>query len=195
MDNFDEIKNIWQTHRTERLPSISNINNAIKGYQATKKKNIIYLIFLAIICLFAMIWVVVDYQSNLWTTRIGEALFILMSIYLFYSKLMSLKRSKQEELLSAKNYLDDLKEKTKKEAINESQPILFIILSFAFFFYVYEMLAANKTQLIAGYCILFFFLVFMWFVYRPIKIKRQQTKIKDLLNKIDSIKNQTNEKD
>ena len=108
---------------------------------------------------------------------------------------MSLKRSKQEELLSAKNYLDDLKEKTKKEAINESQPILFIILSFAFFFYVYEMLAANKTQLIAGYCILFFFLVFMWFVYRPIKIKRQQTKIKDLLNKIDSIKNQTNEKD
>ncbi|MCB0593673.1 MAG: hypothetical protein H6557_26090 [Lewinellaceae bacterium] len=195
MDNFDEIKNIWQTHRTERLPSISNINNAIKGYQATKKKNIIYIIFLAIICLFAMIWVVVDYQSNLWTTRIGEALFILMSIYLFYSKLMSLKRSKQEELLSAKNYLDDLKEKTKKEAINESQPILFIILSFAFFFYVYEMLAANKTQLIAGYCILFFFLVFMWFVYRPIKIKRQQTKIKDLLNKIDSIKNQTNEKD
>ena len=195
MDNFDEIKNVWQNQKMESLPSISSINKAIKGYHNSRKREIVFLVFLSVICLTAMIWVMVDYKSNLWTTRIGESLFIGIGLYLFFSKYKLLQKNKQEELLSASDYLDALKKKSEKEALNKSQPILFMILSIGFFFYLYEMLSESKPQLIFGYSILFLFLIFTWFVYRPFKIKSRQNKIQNLLTKIDHLKNQTNEKD
>lgn len=194
MDHFDEIKDIWKSHKTERLPSIASINDAIKNFHSTNKRNIFFFVFLSVTCIVTMIWVIIDYQSNLWTTRVGESLFILIGLYLFFSKLKLLRRNKQEELLSTNDYLDNLKKKSQKGALSETRAILFILLSLAFFFYVYELLSVSNTRLIFGYCLLFLFLVFMWFVYRPLMVKRQQNKIQILLTKIDNIKNQTDEK-
>jgi len=194
MDNFEEIKNIWQNQKAESLPSIDGIINTIKAFHVRRKREIIFLVFIAVICLLAMIWVIIDYESSLLTTRIGESLFILLGFYLLVSKLNLLKKKKQEELLSATEYLDDLQERSKKEAIDESQPIPVIISVIALILYVYEILAASQMLLIIGYSVLFLLVALIWFVYRPFMIKRNLSKIQNLLDKIDTMKEQTNEK-
>jgi len=195
MDSFDEIRNIWQNQKTESLPSITSINNAIKGYQTKRKREIIFLVFLAVVCLLVMIWVMIDYESNLISTRIGESIFILLGFYLLVSKLNLLKKKKQEELLNSTDYLDDLKERSQKEALNESRPIPVIISVIALILYVYEILATSQTLLYTGYIILCILVVLIWFVYGPFMIKRNQSKIQNFLDKIDNIKEQSNEKD
>lgn len=195
MDNFDKIKNIWQNQKTEQLPSIASINNTIRIYHTKRKRAISFLAFISVICLITMTWVMVDYESNLLTTRIGESLFILLGFYLLVSKLNLLKKKKKEELLSTKDYLDDLKERSLKEALNESQPIPFFISVIALVLYVFELFSASQTRLIVGYFILCLLVVLIWFVYRPFMIKKNQSKIQNLLNNIDNIKNQTNEKE
>jgi amino acid permease len=171
------------------------MEDAVRHYRSKKKKKIIILVLLSVLCLLTMTWVMIDYDADFWTTTIGESLFILMSFYLFFSKLALLGRNGREELLNAQEYLEHLRRRKKREASRSTPTVLFIIVSVAFFLYVYEMLAAGKTSLIIGYFTLFLFLFSMWFVYRPIMIKRQQDSIQDLLNKIDNIKNQTNEKE
>jgi len=195
MDNFDEIKNIWQNQKTESLPSIASINKAIKGYQAKRKREVVFLVFLAAVCILAMIWVMIDYESYLLTTRIGESIFIFLGFYLLISKLNLLKKKKQEELLNSTDYLDDLKERSQKEASNESQPVPFFISVIALIIYMFEKLSTSQSLLIIGYFIVCLFVVFIWFVYRPFMIKRKQSKIQNLLDKIDNMKEQTNEKD
>ena len=193
MDNFDEIKNIWETQKDEKAPSFKQISKAIKRYQSQRKKKIVSLIALSILCLTAMGYVMVDYHSHLWTTRIGEILFLLVGIYLLYFNLNLFTKKKHEEMLNTNDYLDVFKKNSKREVMNESRPLLFIIASVAFFLYVYEILFDSKTQLIIGYSILIAFLAIMWFVVRPRQLKRKLTKIQKLLDKIDTINTQSNE--
>ena len=194
MDHFEQLKDIWRSHDSDRMPSLTSINHAIKAYQKEKRKNTAFIVLLLLMCILAMIYVMMQYHSHFWSTRIGEVLFVLIAIYLVISKYALLQKNVRDEILNTNEYLDDLKKKTQKTAYNKIHPILYMVLASAFSLYVYEMLSQNKTRLITGYTLLFLFLSFMWFVYRPIMERRQNHKIQTLLNKIDLIKNQTYEK-
>jgi len=195
MDKFDEIKNLWQSHKIEKTPSVTSIKNAIKNYHSKKKRNIIFIILFFIFSIFVWIGVMINYKSHLWTTRFGEMLFIVLTIYLIFIKLKLLKKKQQEELLSTNDYLNELKKKSQKEAQDQSKLIIFLIASVSLFLYTYEMFSYSKIRLIIGYSTLLLYFVFIWFIYRPMMLKRQQKKVQNLLNKIDTIKNQTNEKE
>ncbi len=194
MDRFDEIKNIWQSRPAGMQPSLSGFNEAVRSFQSAKKRNVIFLILLSVICLAAMVWVMVDYQSTLWTTRAGELIFLVMGLYLFYTKMNQLRKNNREEWLSARDFLDNLMENSKKEATDRTRVLIFIVLAVAFFLYLYEMLAGSRLKMMAGYGSLTLFLLLVWFVYRPVMMRRQQKKIRNLLTKIDNLKNQADEK-
>lgn len=194
MDHFDEIKNIWQSRPAGMQPSLSGFNEAVRSFQSAQRRNILLLILLSVICLAAMVWVMVDYQSALWTTRAGELIFLVMGLYLFYTKMNQLRKNNREEWLSARDFLDNLMENSKNEAKNRTRVLIFIVLAVAFFLYLYEMLAGSRLKMMAGYGSLTLFLLLVWFVYRPVMMRRQQKKIRNLLTKIDNLKNQADEK-
>ncbi|HMQ60419.1 MAG TPA: hypothetical protein PKE06_07115 [Flavilitoribacter sp.] len=194
MDRFDEIKNIWQSRPAGMQPSLSGFNEAVRSFQSAQRRNILLLILLSVICLTAMVWVMIDYRSSLWTTRAGELIFLLMGLYLFFTKMDLLRKNNREEWLSASDFLDNLMEKFRKEATDGTRILIFFILSVAFILYLYEMLADNPVKLMTGYGGLTLFLLLVWFVYRPAMIRRQQKKISNLLSKIEDLKNQTDEK-
>lgn len=194
MDHFDEIKNIWQSRPSGMQPSLSGFNEAVRSFQSAQRRNILLLILLSVICLAAMVWVMVDYQSALWTTRAGELIFLVMGLYLFYTKMNQLRKNNREEWLSARDFLDNLMENSKNEAKNRTRVLIFIVLAVAFFLYLYEMLAGSRLKMMAGYGSLTLFLLLVWFVYRPVMMRRQQKKIRNLLTKIDNLKNQADEK-
>lgn len=132
MDHFDEIKNIWQSRPAGMQPSLSGFNEAVRSFQSAQRRNILLLILLSVICLAAMVWVMVDYQSALWTTRAGELIFLVMGLYLFYTKMNQLRKNNREEWLSARDFLDNLMENSKNEAKNRTRVLIFIVLAVAF---------------------------------------------------------------
>ncbi len=191
MDNFDNIKNIWQSERADSLPNVDIINMNIKKYKSKKRRTIFLLISMLIICFIIMINVWFSNKSTLWTTRLGEILVFMTIAFTIYINLKLLQKSKAEELLNNEAFLSKLKkEQVESETETKQRRIAFAILSLAYVFYIYEKSAGSIQTLITGYGLLVAVIIVIWFIYRPIALKKEQQKIARMIHKIDSLKKQ-----
>ena len=192
MDNFEDIMAIWHSEKGTNLPSATQITAVIRAHKQRQSYRFYFIIGGLLLCLVIMFFIIFTYHVAMWTTPVGESLYVLAILYTLTIKYRSLRRKKANELLNNQEYLQQL----KKEKIQDFTKIPyklflgFLLLFLASCFYFYEWLVATKNTLILGYLCLSVFFLAAWFIYRPYMKRRYWEKNEQFINKVESLQKQ-----
>lgn len=197
INNNIDFTNIWKQQKDVQ-PNKDELLNKLKKY----KKSNIKRLFISNVLLIAtsgfIIFIWFYYQPQFITTKLGIVLTILaMSIYLFaYNKQYSFFNS----LDATQSNIDYLKSltalKNKQKFIQTTMlSIYFIMLSTGICLYMYEY-TSRMTMFwaIFTYGITLTWIAINWFYLRPKTIKKQQTKLNELIEKFETVNKQLHDK-
>lgn len=190
MQNFDELKNMWQ-NTNSNLPSAEVI--LMENERSRKKmiqKNAIGIITLGLtFCFITYIGFYYDFELS--TTKLG-IIIILMSICLgifFNTNLIKLLIKKVDALVDNQNYLNQLKEIRNKQRQIQTTGIsvYFLLLTTGIMLYMYEFAKRDLTFGIIFYSITLAWIAFNWFYLRKRIIKKQQAEINKQIENIENL--------
>tara|TARA_R110001592_G_scaffold261500_1_gene526375 strand:+ start:2302 stop:2874 length:573 start_codon:yes stop_codon:yes gene_type:complete len=189
MDDFENLKQLWNSKNTLDIPNLKQIQTVIKKYQRKKKRNIYLLIALLILCCIVLILVFTFHKPLLWTTTFGEILISIGFILGMILKLSTLKSITKNELKSNKAFLEDLIKVSikKKPKANWLQIISALLIAIGYGFFIYEEIKENQTELILSYFGITLFSLGMYFIFRPFIKRNSKKKIKKMLEGIENL--------
>lgn len=192
-NNNIDFKDLWKK-QTVSQPNIEDLLARLKQFKKAGLRTLwITNILLFATCAF-IIFVWYYYQPEFISTKIGIVLTILaMVIYLvFYNRLLS----SYKNIVTAQTnqeYLQKLILIKKKQQFMQSTmlSLYFILLGIGIGLYMYEY-AVRMTIFWAvfTYGITLLWMGFNWFYIRPKQIKKQQSKLNDLITKFEEVNNQ-----
>lgn len=193
MQNFDDIKNLWQQADDETLPSAKEILLHVERVRKKMmRKNIFSIIALAITFLFISL-IAYNYDFKRWTTGAGIIL-TLISIVLgiiFNTQLTKLLLKKADSTLDNKSFLHQMiLFRTNQRLIQtKGLSLYFIFLSFGILLYTYEFAARDLTFGIIVYSITFTWFAFNWFYLRKKAIAKQENEINKQIENLENLIN------
>lgn len=189
MDDFEAIKNLWNSENTLDLPNLGQIQSIIKKYQSKKKRNIVLVTAAFILCGISFILVIIFHKPFLWTTTFGATLITLGFISGLIIKLNTLKKATKNELKSNKDFLEDLIKVSvqRKSKANWDLIIPVLLLSIGYGFFIYEDIRDNQTELILSYLGIALFILGMYFIFRPFISKKSKNKTEKMLEAIEEL--------
>lgn len=185
MNNFDELKRAWLSAPVDDLPAPATMIRSLKQYQQKQLLKSIGILLLGVVLFTTLIWVLINYHSSLLTTRIGEALMFAALMIFLSLRFKSLKRVAAFEYTN-EAFLQYLKQEQIKlmNYQKTTQAIGFSLASAGLLLYLYESLHPDTSTLIIGYSLALVWIAVMWFVVRPLSMKR---KVRTLNNKISAL--------
>ena len=193
--NFNEL---WAKQKTGE-PNKEELLSKINKFKKSNLKRLIITNLLLIITSLFIIFIWVYYQPQMITTKIGIILTVLaMVIFVIsYNQSFALFR-KTTNTQSNSEYLKNLIAiKAKQQFMQTTMLYLyFVLLSTGIGLYMYE-----YTQLmtafwgIFAYGITSIWILFNWFYLRPKQIKKQQSKLDEIIGKFEMLNEQLNEKE
>lgn len=192
-NNNIDFKDLWKK-QTISQPNIEDLLARLKQFKKAGLRTLwITNILLFATCAF-IIFVWYTYQPEFISTKIGIVLVILaMVIYLvFYNRLAST----YKDIVTAQTnqeYLQKLILIKKKQQFMQSTmlSLYFILLGVGIGLYMYEYTVRMTTfWAVFIYGITSLWIVFNWFYIRPKQIKKQQSKLNDLIAKFEEVNNQ-----
>ncbi|ASK30690.1 hypothetical protein CEY12_11440 [Chryseobacterium sp. T16E-39] len=191
-----DFKNIWQKQKVNQ-PDIKDLLNKLKQFKSKNlRKLIIANILLTLTGVFIiLIWL--HYLPEFVSTKIGIVLILLaMTVYLFaYNKMFAL-FYKTDDTQPSTEYLKNLYLIKNRQRFMETRMIntYFIMLTTGICLYMYEYASRMSiTMAIVTYSITLLWIGFNWFYVRPRTIKKQQTKLNELIKKFEDISQQLKE--
>ena len=193
MDNFKDIMAIWHSEKGTNLPSAAQITAVIRAHKQRQSYRFYFIIGGLVLCLVIMLFIIFTYHVTMWTTPVGESLYVLAILYILTIKYRSLRRKKANELLNNQEYLQQLKKEKIQDFTKTPYKLIlgFLLLILASCFYFYEWLVATKNTLILGYLCLSGFFLAAWFIYRPYMKRRYWKKNEQFIKKMESLQKQT----
>ena len=191
-----DFKNIWQKQKVSE-PNFEDLLRKLKQFKnKSLRKLVITNILLLVTSIFiGLIWY--HYQPQLISTKIGIILTIFaMAIYLFaYNKLFTF-FYKTNSTQTNSDYLQGLYLLENKQGFMQTTMtnLYFFILSTGICLYMYEY-TSRMTILMSflAYGITLIWIGFNWFYIRPKTIKKQQTKLNELIRKFEDFSTQLKE--
>lgn len=191
-----DFKNIWQKQKVNE-PNFEDLLNKLKQFKnkSLRKLVITNILLLATSVFIGLIWY--HYQPQMISTKIGLVITILaMAIYLFvYNKLFTF-FYKTNNTQTNSDYLQSLYTLKSKQGFMQTtmMNLYFIMLSTGICLYMYEY-TSRMTAFMAvfAYGITLIWMGFNWFYTRPRTIKKQQTKLNELIIKFEEINKQLKE--
>ncbi|HVA98460.1 MAG TPA: hypothetical protein VNG53_06160 [Bacteroidia bacterium] len=166
------------------------MQSIIKKYQTKKKRNIVLLTALLILCFIVWILVIIFHKPLLWTTTFGEILIVSGFISGITLKLNSLKNVTKNELKSNKAFLEDLIKVSGQKKAKANWHILFpvLLLAIGYGFFIYEEIKDNQAELILSYFGIALYILVMYFIFRPFIKRNSKNKTKKMLEAIENLK-------
>lgn len=196
MDNNINFKDLWARQTTSQ-PNTDDLFLQINKLKTKNLRKLVVTNLLLIATSIFIIFIWAYYQPQLLTTKIGIILTIFaMIIYLFsYNQSFSLFK-KTTNTQSNSEYLKDLLAmKTKQHFLQTTiLNLYFVLLSLGIGLYMYEYTSRMTTFWgIFAYGITTIWILFNWFYLRPKQIKKQQTKLDEIINKFEMLNKQLDE--
>ena len=196
MTNNVNLEELWASQTTSQ-PNANDLFLKIKELKKNNFKKLIITNILLIATSVFIIFIWVYYQPQLLTTKIGIILTILsMALYLFaYNQSFSLLRN-TSNTQSNSEYLRNLLDiKTKQQFLQTTMlNLYFVLLSTGICLYMYEYtLRMTVFWALFAYSVTLTWIGFTWFYLRPRQIKKQQTKIDDIITRFEIIIKQLDE--
>lgn len=194
-DNID-LKNIWQQQKVSQ-PNIEDLLNRIRKFKKSSLRRLIFSNIMLIGTSIFIVFIWYSYQSELITTKIGLIITVLaMVIFLFsYNKLFTF-LNKIDNTQTNSQYLENLSSIKSKQKFMQTTmlSIYYIMLSIGVCLYMYESASRMTTAwAIFAYSITLIWIGFSWFYIRPKTIRKQQSKLDELISKFESINQQLQE--
>lgn len=192
MDNFDDIKAIWQSEQGDQLPSAEHITGIIQKHKRHRQMQLALVIAGMAGCAGLMTTLVVWHPYHIWTTSVGTVLFILAALFFIAIKFRTMRNRQTNELLDNEQYLQQLQQNKPNHYQRFSWRLLsaFALWIVAASFYLYEAVAGSTSTLITGYSGLLAVILCAWFVYRPWMAKRYWEKNESFIKQIEILKQQ-----
>lgn len=192
MNNFDTIKNLWQTQSSEILPKAEEFTKIVENFNQKKRKNTIILIISTLLLLIIMIGIVCYFNHQFLITKIGEFLLFIGVTLILFQKFTILKKINAEAELNNVEFINLLKEKQVKDFKKgrNFQLLALIIIGIGYSLFMYESVYQSPLLLFLNYLFFITYLLFMWFYFRPYINKKQQEKIKKLIQSTEKINKQ-----
>lgn|ERR1035437_1830054 len=192
MNNFNDIKNLWQTARIDDLPGPKKIMNTIKRYRVKQVMKRLLLIAFTLIIMAVMIWVVFVYRSSLLSTRLGEACFFLAMFILIGTNANALNRISAQKVCSNDDFIRYLKqEQLKLIAFHKRTQVTgFGLSALGLGLYLFELVYHHTTWLIVGYSLLAIYILVCWFIVRPIAFRKKTKKLREFISTLEKLSGQ-----
>ncbi|UII25761.1 hypothetical protein LVD15_21010 [Fulvivirga maritima] len=190
MDNFEDIKRLWNSENTSEIPDVKQIQTIFKKYQNKKKRNAFWLTGLFIACSISFLFIIIFHKPLLWTTTFGEILISLGFLLGIILKLKTLKKISKDELKSNKEYLKDLMKSSSQEKSKANWHLIIsvLFLTIGYGFFLYEEFKENQTQLILSYIGITLFTGVIYFIFRPLVKKISKKNIKKVIEAMEDSK-------
>ncbi len=193
--NFNEL---WAKQKTGE-PNKEDLLSKINKFKKSNLKRLIIINLLLIITSLFIIFIWVYYQPQMITTKIGIILTILaMVIFVIANNQSFALFRKITTTQSNSEYMKNLIAIKAKQQFMQTTMLnlYFVLLSTGIGLYMYE-----YTQLmtafwgIFAYGITSIWILFNWFYLRPKQIKKQQSKLDEIIGKFKMLNEQLNEKE
>ena len=192
MNNLDDMKSLWHTVTTDKLPSSTEMLKLIRKFRRQKLRNkwMVIVSCFMLACLVAAALLVVHFKMA--TTYMGGTLVVIASLLLAATNIRSLKRFYDLDDQDNLNFLEFIA-KTKENQIHYYQRTMVVIISLTacgWVLYMYELVYRYPVWCIVIYFIMTVYLGIMWFIVRPRAFKKDQQKLNATRERVESILNQ-----
>jgi membrane protein YdbS with pleckstrin-like domain len=181
---------LWYGQKIKQI-TMKDFKNKLNSYKKENRMRLFIsnLIFFITTIIILLIWFY--YQPKLISTKIGMVISILAMIIFIIPLNQDRKIFKKSN--ETKNNYDFLNElfilKEKQTYIHTTMlNIYFVLLSFGIGLYIYEytfQITQFWTFFVYGIFVLW--ILFNWFYVRPLQIKKQQTKLNEIIYDLESI--------
>ncbi|KFC23689.1 hypothetical protein [Epilithonimonas lactis] len=195
-DNIN-FQDIWNKKSAE-IPNIQEIKSTADKYKKKQLQSTMWHIFslsiTAVMIIF--IWYVIDFK--MFTTTLGIVLILValaLYIYLFSQNVNVIRTINPS--ISNQEYLASLKKLQKQQLYMQSKgiSIYYVLLTAGFAFYFYEFALRMSTfGATLAYGLTFLWLAIAWFFLRPRQIKKQNEKISKVIDSLELIEKDLDEK-
>lgn len=192
MDNFDDLKKLWQQMPASDLPSAQEMNQKVHTYQRKMKQK--YSISVACLAATFIFIGIIGYliEPIYVTTRIGVVIImgaIVMAI-VSQSKLISLLSSEKSEVTDSRQYLQQMivYRKNLQRTQTTMMSLYFLLLSIGLGLYMFEyIMRMGMTARIVAASVTAVWIAFNWFYIRPKQIAKQQAKTNDMITQLEKV--------
>lgn len=190
MNDFEDIKQLWNSNNHSDLPDAEQMGSIIKKYQNKKKRTIFLVIALLILCGVLFTLSFIFHRPLLWTTKFGEVLMASGFIFGLIMALNKLKKVSKDELKSNKDYLENSIEVSiqKKSKANWHILISMLLIAAGYGFYIYENIRDNQSALILSYFGIALYILIIYFIFRPFMKNRSKNTTKEMFEEIEKLK-------
>jgi uncharacterized membrane protein len=193
MSNNIDFKELWNRGKSS-APDVNEIfAKADQLNRKTRSKIWRANITLSLTVLF-MIFIWWYYQPQLITTKIGLTLVIIaIIVFLATTNQMIPLLVKTNVETDSQHFLEQMiRIKQKQEFLNKTMLTgYFIFLSLGIFLYMIEYAGRGSlTFQLLAYGITFAWMAFNWFYIRPKTIKKQQSAVNDIINRLEGVNKQ-----
>ncbi|HYG02724.1 MAG TPA: hypothetical protein VD927_09775 [Chryseosolibacter sp.] len=192
MEDLTELKQIWASMPDRSVPDFRSISLEVKKYRTRNIIKKTTVLLFVIILGFLMGRVVIVYESQLISTRIGEGLMIIaIGIMLSYT-IRSLRRLAAVTDLSNEGFLKLLKDEQLSlfRFEKRTQVIGYIAASFGLLLYLYEGVKEKTEHLVIGYTLTLAWITIIWFIVKPRVMKKKMDHLHERIENLERISQQ-----
>ncbi len=196
METNQDFKNMWQKQNAQ-APNMNEINSKVTKMRRSQLRRILLTnLTLAGTTIF-IIFIWIHYQPEMITTKLGIILMVLaMGIFAVLNGQLRPVIKNLDDSKNAHDYIQNLLELKKKQQYIQTTVMnaYFILLSLGIGLYMIEY--AGQLPLwgtITCYLVTGLWIAYSWFYLRPRTIRKQQSKIDELIQHFQSIKEQFGE--
>jgi len=192
MDNFDDLKALWHTAKTDDLPSSEQIMQLVTKFRRQKLRRKWMMIISAFFFSGLLTATLITSNHRLATTYIGGLLMVATGIMIAVREIRSLKRFRQLEDQSNLDFVAFLEQTRRNQLYHYKKTmVLNVTLSSAgWFLYMYESVHRHPLWLFILYGAFTVYLAVMWFVVRPRSFKKNAAKLDATRERLNNILNQ-----
>jgi hypothetical protein len=196
MNTNIDFKELWNKQEAT-IPDKEEFFEKIKKFRMDNFKKIIITNILLILTSAFIVFIWHYYQPDMLSTKIGIVLTILaMVLYMFvYNQMIPILINVKHHVNNSQ-YLQQLLELKNKQLFlqNTMLTIYFVLLSLGICMYMFEYaLRMALIWTIFSYGLVLVWVSINWFYFRPKTIKKQQTRINELISKFENISKQLHE--
>ena len=191
MENFDDIKSIWQSEKAGQLPDADEFVTIVNKYKSRRHRITYVLSGILILCLAGFVLVWFGYKTTMWTTRLGELLIFTAVLYAIYHNYKDIQKKKKENAEDSRQFLASLKKEVTEKKEEKKRILIFLsLLCIAYGFFIYENASGSLQSILITYLLLLAVIFFFWFVYRPFVNRMQQKSTEKMIQKIEELQKQ-----
>lgn len=194
MNNIIDFKELRSKQETTVLPEAKDLVNKADRFKKEKliELYVLNLLFILIAAFSIIIWI--SYQPEMLTTKIGIVMVIVSMLPLVVSTNKTFHLLKQDDVhMNSSQFLKQLIALKEKQQFLQTTMLtsFFILFSIGMALYTIEFAIGRPLDwsiLQDGFPL--FWVVFVWFYFRPKIIKKRQRKIDELISRFENLNKQ-----